>query len=166
MWAARPMADDVDEAVRYRGDILSPTRPLVAYSPLTLASLRMLPCRTHCPRPSMCIMYGCGTACGTTLFARYCHVTPRQKPPKVGSGWFGDGAPPGAVRAWIGLSGRFLALAICPWRAPHAGIRGYGPRRPLSSSLDGEARGISARSRPRPHGLTPITVLWYDTTLV
>ena len=97
---------------------------LVAYSPLTLASLRMLPCRTHCPRPSMCIMYGCGTACGITLFARYCHVTPRQKPPKVGSGGFGDGAPPGAVRAWIGLSGRFLALAICPWRAPHAGIRG------------------------------------------
>ena len=90
------------------GGILSPTRPLVAYSPLTLASLRMLPCRTHCPRPSMCIMYGCGTACGTTLFARYCHVTPRQKPPKVGFGWFGDGAPPGAVRAWMDLSGRFL----------------------------------------------------------
>ena len=123
--------------------ILSPyARPLVAYSPLTLASLRMLPCRTHCPRPSMCIMYGCGTACGTTLFARYCHVTPRQKPPKVGSGGFGDGAPPGAVRAWIGLSGRFLALAICPRRATHAGIRGYGPRRHL------EALVISARSRP------------------
>ena len=122
--------------------ILSPTRPLTAYSPLTLASLRMLPCRTHCPRPSMCIMYGCGTACGTTLFARYCHVTPRQRPPKVGFGGFGDGAPPGAVRAWIGLSGRFLALAICPWRAPHAGIRGYGPRRHL------EALVISARSRP------------------
>ena len=114
---------------RNHKSILSPTRPLVAYSPLTLASLRMLPCRTHCPLPSMCIMYGCGTACGTTLFARYCHVTPRQKPPKVGSGGFGDGAPPGAVRAWIGLSGRFLALAICPRRAPHAGIRGYGPRR-------------------------------------
>ena len=117
-------------------------RPLVAYSPLTLASLRMLPCRTHWPRPSTCIMHGCGTACGTTLFARYCHVTPRQKPPKVGSGGFGDGAPPGAVRAWIGLSGRFLALAICPRRAPHAGIRGYGPRRRL------EALVISARSRP------------------
>ena len=25
-------------------------------------------------------------------------------------GGFGDGAPPGDVRAWIGLSGRFLAL--------------------------------------------------------
>ena len=46
------------------------------------------------------------------------------------------------MRAWIGLSGRFLALAICPWRAPHAGIRGYGPRRHL------EALVISARSRP------------------
>ena len=102
-------------------------------------------------------MHGCGTACGTTLFARYCHVTPRQKPPKVGSGGFGDGAPPGAVRAWIGLSGRFLALAICPWRASHAGIRGYGPRRPL------EARVISARSRPRPRSPCFGTIrLWYD----
>ena len=51
----------------------------------------MLPCRTHCPRPSMCIMYGCGTACGTTLFARYCLVTPRQKPPEVGFGAPGGG---------------------------------------------------------------------------
>ena len=57
-------------------------------------------------------------------------------------GGVGDGAPPGAGRAWIGLSGRFLALAICPRRAPHAGIRGYGPRRRL------EALVISARSRP------------------
>jgi hypothetical protein len=44
-------------------------------------------------------------------------------------GGVGDGAPPGAVRAWIGLSGRFLALAICTRRAPRAGIRGYGSRR-------------------------------------
>ena len=46
-----------------------------------------------------------------------------------------------------GPSGRSLALGVCPWRASHAGIRGYGPRRPL------EARVISARSRPRLHGL-------------
>ena len=51
-----------------------------------------------------------------------------------------------------------LALEICPWRASHAGIRGYGPRRPRS-------RVISGRSRPRPHGLTPITVLWYTIRL-
>ena len=37
----------------------------------------------------------------------HCHMTPRQKPPKVGFGAFGDGAPP---RAWMGLSGQFLAL--------------------------------------------------------
>ena len=59
------------------------TRPLVAYSPLTLASLRMLPCRTHWPRPSTCIMYGCGTACGTTLFARFGPITLCPKPPKI-----------------------------------------------------------------------------------
>jgi len=57
--------------------------PLVAYSPLTLASPRMLPCRTHCPHPSMCIMYGCGTACGTTLFARFGPITLCPKPPKI-----------------------------------------------------------------------------------
>ena len=34
----------------------------------------------------MCIMYGCRTAREITLFARYCLVTPRQKPPKVGQG--------------------------------------------------------------------------------
>ena len=108
---------------------------LVANSPLSLATLRMLHSRAHCPRPSMCIMYGCGTACGTTLFARYCLVTPRQKPPEVGfgapGGGVGDGAPPGAVRAWIGLSGRFLTLAICPWHAPHR----YTWLRPKAASL-------------------------------
>ena len=47
--------------------------------------------------------------------------------------------------------------------------RWYTWLRPEAASLDGEARGISARSRPRPHSLTPITVLlvrfirlWYD----
>ena len=55
---------------------------LVAYSPLTLASLRMLPCRTHWPRPSIC-MYGFGTARGTTLFARFGPITLRSKPPKI-----------------------------------------------------------------------------------
>ena len=29
-------------------------------------------------------MYECGTARETTLFARYCLVTPRQKPPEIG----------------------------------------------------------------------------------
>ena len=43
------------------------------------------------PPKHICIMYGCGMACGTTLFARYCHVTPRQKPPKVGFGAPGGG---------------------------------------------------------------------------
>ena len=76
-------------------------------------------------------MYGCGTACETTLIARYCHVTPRQKPPKVGFGGFGDGAPPGAVRAWMGLSGRFRALAICPWCAV---ARWYTWLRPAGAS--------------------------------
>ena len=46
----------------------------------------MLPCRAHWPRPSISIMYGCGTVCEITLFARYCLVIPRQKPPKVGFG--------------------------------------------------------------------------------
>ena len=55
-----------------------------------------------------------------------------------------------------------LALEICPWRASHAGIRGYGPRRPLSMAK----RGASRRDLDLGHGLTPITVLWYDTTLV
>ena len=96
----------------------------MAYSPLTLASLRMLPCRTHCPRPSMCIMYGCGTACGITLFARYCHLTPRQKPPKVGSGGFGDGAPPGAPKPtsggfWRGLTRQYRANRVVSWAVPH-----------------------------------------------
>ena len=142
--------------------------PLVsgAYTPLTPASLRMLPCRAHWRRPSISIMYGCGTVCDITLFARYCLVIPRQKPPKVGfgaptaDGFFFKRCAAGRRARLDGPSGRYLALEICPWRALHAGIRGYGPRRPL------EARVISARSRPRPHGLTPITVLWYDTTLV
>ena len=88
---------------------------MASFATMTLASLRtcwLLHCRAHLPRPSMCIMYGCRTAREITLFARYCLVTPRQKPPKVGFGGFGDGSPPGAVRAWMGLSGRFLALAM------------------------------------------------------
>ena len=36
-------------------------------------------------------MYGCGTVCEITLFARYCLVIPRQKPFKVG---FGAPTPP------------------------------------------------------------------------
>ena len=43
----------------------------------------VLPCRTHWPRPSTCIMYGCGTACGTTLFARFGPITLCPKPPKI-----------------------------------------------------------------------------------
>ena len=151
--------------------ILSPLSPLVsgAYTPLTPASLRMLPCRAHWPRPSISIMYGCGTVCDITLFARYCLVIPRQKPPKVGfgaptaDGFFFKRCAAGRRARLDGPSGRSLALGICPWRASHAGIRGYGPRRPL------EARVISARSRPRPHPPRPHTdhrVLWYDTTLV
>ena len=42
--------------------------------------------RLYCAPPSICIMYGCGTAHDTTLFARYCLVTPHQKPPEVGFG--------------------------------------------------------------------------------
>ena len=76
---------------------------LVAYLPLSMATLRMLHCRAHWPRPSICIMYECGTARETTLFARYCLVTPRQKktdlckkkPPKVSFG-----APGGAGGGW------------------------------------------------------------------
>ena len=56
---------------------------LVAYSPLSLATLRMLHYRAHWPRPSICIMYGCGTARGTTLFARFGPITLRPKPPKI-----------------------------------------------------------------------------------
>ena len=125
----------------------------------------MLPCRAHWPRPSISIMYGCGTVCDITLFARYCLVIPRQKPPKVGfgaptaDGFFFKRCAAGRRARLDGPLGRSLALEICQWRASHAGIRGYGPRRPL------EARVISARSRPRPHGLTPITVLWYTIRL-
>ena len=146
---------------------------LVANSPLSLATLRMLHCRAHCPRPSICIMYGCGTAHETTLFARYCLVTPRQKPPKVGfgaptaDGFFFKRCAAGRRARLDGPLGRSLALEICQWRASHAGIRGYGPRRPL------EARVISARSRPRLHGLTHRSPcfafgtirLWYDITV-
>ena len=125
----------------------------------------MLPCRAHWPRPSISIMYGCGTVCDITLFARYCLVIPRQKPPKVvfgaptADGFFFKRCAAGRRARLDGPLGRSLALEICQWRASHAGIRGYGPRRPL------EARVISARSRPRPHGLTPITVLWYTIRL-
>ena len=82
-----------------------------------------------------------------------------------GDGFFFKRCAAGRHARLDGPSGRYLALEICPWRASHAGIRGYGPRRPL------EARVISARSRPRPqHGLTPITadhpsVLWYTIRL-
>ena len=139
-----------------------------AYTPLTPASLRMLPCRAHWPRPSISIMYGCGTVCEITLFARYCLVIPRQKPPKVGfgaptaDGFFFKRCAAGRRARLDGPSGRSLALGICPWRASHAGIRGYGPRRPLSMAK----RGASRRDLDLGHGLTPITVLWYDTTLV
>ena len=58
---------------------------------------------------------GCRTARGTTLFARYCLVTPRPKPPEVGFGaprvvWCRCAAWRRA-RLWMGLSGRFLALS-------------------------------------------------------
>ena len=139
-----------------------PLSPLVsgAYTPLTPASLRMLPCRAHWPRPSISIMYGCGTVCEITLFARYCLVI---LPPKVGfgaptaDGFFFKRCAAGRRARLDGPSGRSLALGICPWRASHAGIRGYGPRRPL------EARVISARSRPRPRSPCFGTIrLWYD----
>ena len=109
----------------------------------------MLPCRTQWPRPSICIMYGCGTVCETTLFARCCLVTPRQKSlPKSAvepEGGFGDGAPPGAVRP-MGLSERFLALGICPWRVVHAGIRSYDPRGPDKAHATLSPHGLN-RSR-------------------
>ena len=71
----------------------------------------------------------------TTLFSRYC-LTLRQKPlpksalerPQGGFGFgFGDSGQCAAGRrarlhAWMGLSGRFLALGKCPWRASHAGM--------------------------------------------
>ena len=114
----------------------------------------MLPCRAHWPRPSISIMYGCGTVCDITLFARYCLVIPRQQPPKVGfgaptaDGFFFKRCAAGRRARLDGPSGRSLALGVCPWRASHAGIRGYGPRRPL------EARVISARSRDLDLGST------------
>ena len=149
--------------------------PLVsgAYTPLTPASLRMLPCRAHWPRPSISIMYGCGTVCEITLFARYCLVIPRQKPPKVGFGApTGDGfflqtvrrrAPcaPGWAFGTIPSARNMPVACFARW---------YTWLRPEAASLDGEARGISGlgaistSATARPH--TPITVLWYDTTLV
>ena len=54
-------------------------------------------CACTCTCACTCL-WVCGTACETTVFARYCLVTPRQiqKPPKVGFGnpfgWVGDGA--------------------------------------------------------------------------
>ena len=57
----------------------------------------------------------------------------------------------------MGLSGRFLALAICPWRASHAGIRGYGSRGHASRGV-GDLGAIStSRSglEIAPRSLTP-----------
>ena len=80
-------------------------------------------------------------------------------------GGVGDGAPPGAGRAWMGLSGRFLALAICPWRAPHADIRGYGPRGHLEAgasqghiSLAPGKQESSRKVHPGAHGARRRTV--------
>ena len=97
---------------------------LVANSPLSLATLRMLHCRAHCPRPSMCIMYGCGTACGTTLFARYCLVTPRQKPPEVGFGAPGGAPSPNPPEPtlggfWRGVTWQYRANRVVPQAVPH-----------------------------------------------
>ena len=144
--------------------------PLVsgAYTPLTPASLRMLPSRAHWPRPSISIMYGCGTVCDITLFARYCLVIPRQKPPKVG---FGAPTADGFFfkRCAAGRRAR-LYWAFARDMPVACFARWYTWLRPEAASLDGEARGISGlgaistSATARPH--TPITVLWYDTTLV
>jgi hypothetical protein len=61
---------------------IATTTPLAPYASGVFAtksgnaSHAALP-RAHWPRPSICIMYGCGRARETTLFARYCLVTPR-----------------------------------------------------------------------------------------
>ena len=97
---------------------------LTTNSPLSLATLRMLHCRAHCSRPSMCIMYGCGTAHDTTLFARYCLVTPHQKPPEVGFGAPG-GAPsptppkPTLGGLWRGVTWQYRANRVVPQAVPH-----------------------------------------------
>ena len=71
----------------------------------SVASLRMLPCRTHCPRPSICIMYL--WVLNGLWDHSACPILPRDTPPKasqsVGFGGLGDGEPPGAGRAWMGL---------------------------------------------------------------
>ena len=109
----------------------------------------MLHCRAHCPRPSICIMYGCGTAHETTLFARYCLVTPRQKVASRSRLWsarggFGDGAPPCAVRAWIGAFGTIPGASDMPlacsarwytWLRPKVASLGVSDLGAISSPL-------------------------------
>ena len=64
-------------------------------------------------------------------------------------------SPFGTIRLWYDIA---VFVAVLSFHS--ARYRSdYVPRRPL------EARVISARSRPRPHGLTPITVLWYTIRL-
>ena len=122
---------------------------LVAYSRTTLKRNSGIAPHAALPHPfgiaralSICIKYGCGTACGlwdhSLVFARYRHVT---TPPKAcqsrlwGALWgrFGDGVCAAGRRARLdGPFGTIPGASDMPLACFARDARGYGPRGGIS----------------------------------